>query len=122
VRKASILVQEAWVYANSRRRAFRPMAPKRKTPPLYATRGEAPAPSSLFVSARAVEITLPDDPCSAPKGTPSGLLLRSTAHQRKEALTVPNPLRLPASLPGAVGSSAGRVAFASTSKRAGLEG
>ena len=30
----------------------------------------------------AVEITLRDDPCSAPKRSPSGLLLRSTARQR----------------------------------------
>src|SRR5262245_11242874 len=64
---------------------------KRKTPPLYATRGEAPAPSSpQFVVPGAVKITLPDDPCSAPKGTPNGSLLRSTARQRKEAVTVPN--------------------------------
>jgi hypothetical protein len=60
------------IYANSRRRAFRPMTPKRKTPPLYATRGEAPATSYLLVSAGAEEITLPDEPCSAPQGTPSG--------------------------------------------------
>jgi hypothetical protein len=71
-----------------------PGAQKGKPRHWYATRGEALAPSSLFVSAGAVEITLPDDPCSTPKGRPSGLLLRSTARQR---VNVPNPPRLPAS-------------------------
>jgi hypothetical protein len=42
--------------------------PQRKNPPLHATRGEAPASFSLFMSAVAVEITPPDSPCSAPEG------------------------------------------------------